>query len=57
MIPISVTAAVSQIVSTALDQAHALTYQANAQMIFNDHSGLLLGPYNPGYATDTRGRH
>jgi hypothetical protein len=57
LIGMLVTAAVSQIVGTALDPAHALAYQANAQMIFNDHSGLLLGPYNPGYATDTRGRH
>jgi len=51
-----VTAAVAQIVNTTTDQAHMLAYQANAQMIFNDHNGLLLGPYNPGYATDTRGR-
>ena len=51
-----VTAAVSQIVASATDKAHALAVQANTQMIFDANSGLLFGPYNPEYKTDARGR-
>jgi hypothetical protein len=51
-----VTAAITQVVNTATDQAHPLMHQANAQMVLNTQNGLLLGPYNPGYTTDTRGR-
>jgi hypothetical protein len=51
-----VTAAVSQIVQSATDNAHTLAVQANTQMIFDANSGLLFGPYNPEYKTDIRGR-
>jgi hypothetical protein len=51
-----VTAAVAQIVESSTDSAHELAFQANRQMIFNSDSGLLLGPYHPGYEADPRGR-
>lgn len=51
-----VTAAVAQVINSAGDNAHALASQANAQMIVNADTGLLLGPYSPGYDTDARGR-
>lgn len=51
-----VTAAVAQMIESAGDSAHTLAAQANSQMISNPHSGLLLGPYHPGYEADARGR-
>jgi hypothetical protein len=51
-----VSAAVSQVVSSTTDHAHALSATVNHQMFFNENSGLLLGPYNPDYEADVRGR-
>ena len=56
LIGMLVTAAVAQMIELAGDSAHGLAAQANNQMIFNPNSGLLLGPYHPGYETDLRGR-
>lgn len=49
-----VSTALSQIVSSATDKAHALSAVANTRMIFNRDNGLLLGPYHPEYASDVR---
>jgi len=48
--------AVAQAVGTTADAAHGVAIEANRQMIFNDDKGLLLGPYHPGAAEDSRGR-
>jgi len=49
-------AVIDQIVDSATDRTHGLSAVANANLILNADSGLLLGPYNPGYETDARGR-
>ena len=51
-----ISAAASQIISSATDHAHSLSAVANTQMFFNENTGLLLGPYNPDYDKDVRGR-
>lgn len=51
-----VTAAVAQMIGSIADNARPLALQANAQMVFNPNTGLLLGPYHPAYETDARGR-
>jgi hypothetical protein len=51
-----VTAVVTQVLASTSDDAHDLAATANAQMISNPSNGLLLGPYNPGYEADVRGR-
>jgi hypothetical protein len=56
LIGMLITAAVAQMISSTGDNARPLALQANAQMIFDANSGLLLGPYHPAFATDARGR-
>jgi hypothetical protein len=51
-----ITAAVAQAVESTTDSAHGLAAAANAQMISNENTGLLRGPYSPGYESDLRGR-
>lgn len=50
-----VSAAVSQIVSSVTDHAHSLAAEANDQLLRDETTGLLLGPYHPDYKKDTRG--
>ncbi|MGF1613832.1 MAG: DUF799 domain-containing protein [Gammaproteobacteria bacterium] len=56
LIGLLLTAAIAQGVGATLDQAHELARQANTQMIFDKHNGLLYGPYHAEYAVDPRGR-
>jgi len=49
-------AAVEQVADTVGDQAHDLSRRANVLMVFDEHDGLLFGPYSPRFAEDTRGR-
>ncbi len=56
LIGMLVAAAVTQVINSTDDSARALLFSANGQMIFNADSGLLLGPYSPGYEADVRGR-
>ncbi len=51
-----VAALVEQVADTVSGQAHKLSILANYRMVMNQHNGLLLGPYNSGYAEDARGR-
>jgi len=51
-----VAAAIEQIIDSTTDRVHGVSATANNQMIFNTQNGLLIGPYNPEYAADTRGR-
>ena len=56
LLGMAVTAVVDQIVASATDRAHQLSAVANQGMLLHPKSGLLPGPYHPGYATDARGR-
>ncbi len=56
LIGMVVAAAIDQIVDSTTGRVHKLSGMANNSMIMNTQNGLLLGPYNPGYATDIRGR-
>jgi hypothetical protein len=56
LIGMLITAAVAQMISSTGDNARPLALQANARMIFDANSGLLLGPYHPAFTTDARGR-
>ncbi len=51
-----VAAAIDQIVDSSTGRVHKLSSMANHSMILNSQNGLLLGPYNPDYAADARGR-
>lgn len=51
-----VAAVVDQVMDTVIDRTQPVSRLANEGMIFNTQNGLLLGPYNVDYATDTRGR-
>jgi len=51
-----VTAVASQIISSTVDQAHAVSATVNYQMFFDNDAGLLTGPYHPDYEADPRGR-
>ena len=51
-----VAAAVEQVLDSSIGLVHELSVMANNWMILSTHNGLLLGPYNPEYATDARGR-
>jgi hypothetical protein len=55
LVSMLVAAAVEQIADSVAGRVHALSARANNQMILNTTTGLLLGPYNPEYATDARG--
>ncbi len=55
LIGMVVAAAIDQIVDSTTDRVHKLSGMANNSMILNTQNGLLLGPYNPEYATDARG--
>ena len=56
LIGMVVAAAVEQVLDSSTDRVHVLSATANNQMILSTQNGLLLGPYNPQYATDARGR-
>jgi hypothetical protein len=51
-----VAAAIDQIADTVSDRTHDLAHMANHRMVFDRKQGLLLGPRNPDYESDTRGR-
>lgn len=51
-----VAAVVDQVMDTVIDRTQPVSRLANEGMILNTQNGLLLGPYNLDYATDTRGR-
>jgi hypothetical protein len=50
------TAALTQMLSSASDNAHNLAVQANSRMVFDAETGLLFGPYSPAHSMDPRGR-
>ena len=43
-----------EILDSATDAAHDLALQTNQQLFWNDHNGLLLGSYHPGYEEDQK---
>ncbi len=47
-----ITAAISQVINSSTDQAHALCPAANAQLLTVKNRGLLYGPYHPEYLTE-----
>jgi hypothetical protein len=49
-------ALITQVVSRAGDPAHDLSGAATGVMVFDQRSGLLLGPRHPRFAEDARGR-
>jgi hypothetical protein len=51
-----IAAAIHQLVFSMVDQTHELSRLANTTMVFNSNNGLLLGPRNPEYGNDKRGR-
>lgn len=51
-----IAAAIDQIADTVSDRSHHLSHMANHRMIFDENRGLLLGPRNPDYESDHRGR-
>ncbi|MCP4407432.1 MAG: hypothetical protein GY807_06680 [Gammaproteobacteria bacterium] len=51
-----IAATIDQIADTVSDRTHDLAHAANHQMVFDDNHGLLLGPRNPDYENDSRGR-
>lgn len=51
-----VAAAIDQIADTVSDRTHDLAHMANHRMVFDRKQGLLLGPRNPDYESDARGR-
>lgn len=55
LVGILVAAVVDQVVDSSTGRVHELSGFANTLMI-RGHNGLLLGPYNPEYAADVRGR-
>jgi len=56
LVGMMVAAIIDQVVDSATGRVHDLSAMANNRMILNTRNGLLLGPYNPEYATDVRGR-
>ncbi len=56
LVGIVVAAAVDQIADTVSDRTHDLSHMANHRMVFDENQGLLLGPRNPDYESDNRGR-
>jgi len=52
LIGAAVSAAVTQILNSSIDQAHAICPVANAQLLQTKDRGLLLGPYHPEYSTE-----
>ena len=51
-----VAALIDQVVDSMLDAPHALCATANAAMVSNQQTGLLLGPRHPDHDADPRGR-
>ncbi len=51
-----VAATIDQIADTVSDRTHDLAHAANHRMVFDKNQGLLLGPRNPDYENDSRGR-
>ncbi len=47
-----VSAAVSQVVSHSVDEAHNVAVTASAKLFTTRNKGLLYGPYRPEYGTD-----
>lgn len=47
-----VAAAVTQVINSSLDEAHAVSRIANAQLFDTKNHGLLLGPRNPKFGSD-----
>lgn len=56
LIGMVIAAAVEQVLDTSAGRVQAVSAIANHRMILSTDNGLLLGPYNPEYATDARGR-
>ena len=51
-----VSALIAQVVSSFTDPAHDLARVASGNMVGDREDGLLLGPYNPDWEADARGR-
>ena len=56
LIGMAIAAVVDQIIDTLNDRTYELSRRANYSMIDNRDSGFLVGPYNPGFNKDPRGR-
>lgn len=56
LIGMAVTAVVDQIIDSLNDRSYELSRQANSYMIYNRENGFLVGPYNPDFSVDQRGR-
>ncbi|MGR9109070.1 MAG: DUF799 domain-containing protein [Gammaproteobacteria bacterium] len=56
LIGMAIAAVVDQIIDSLTDRTYELSRRANDSMVYNRDQGLLLGPYHPEYAKDSRGR-